>query len=260
MNILLIGDIVGHPGREAVKILLPKLKQEHNLDFVVANLENSAGGAGVTPNIIDELSGYGVDVLTAGDHIWDRREIINVLDSKDNILRPANFPDRDPGHGYCLKEKQSAAIAVINLQGRVFMPPVVGCPFKAVQDILNKIKPKSSIILVDLHAEATSEKIAMGHFLDGQVSAVVGTHTHVQTADEKILSGGTAYITDLGMTGPCDSVIGQRKENIIERFLTGMPIRFEVASEDVQLQGVVINIDEKTGKANSITRIQRKVK
>lgn len=259
MNILFIGDVVGSPGRAAIKELLPKIKKEYNIEFAVANIENAAGGAGLTPKVVDELLSYGLDALTCGDHAWDRKDILTIIDIQEQLLRPANFPKGVPGKGHRIFDRQGRKIAVINLQGRVFMPPVVGSPFKAAADITDEIKKKVSIILVDIHAEATSEKIAMGHFLDGQASAVVGSHTHVQTADEKVLSGGTAYITDLGMTGPCDSVIGQRKEQIIERFLTGMPIRFEVASEDVQLQGVIIDIDEKTGKANSIQRIQRRL-
>ncbi|MFH1655149.1 MAG: TIGR00282 family metallophosphoesterase [Candidatus Omnitrophota bacterium] len=260
MNILFIGDVVGKPGREAVNTLLPQIKKKERIDFTIANVENAAGGAGITPKIVDELFAYDIDVLTTGDHIWDRREIVNVIDTTAKFLRPANYPEGVPGTGYCVVEKNRTPIGIINLQGRVFMRPVVGCPFRQATEIIKKIKSKTPIILVDMHAEATSEKIALGHFLDGEVSAVVGTHTHVQTADEKILPQGTAYITDIGMCGPCDSVIGQNKEKIIERYLTGMPVRFEVASGDVQLQGVVIVIDEKTGKAKSIERIQRQVK
>ena len=259
MNILLIGDVVGKPGREAIKKLLPEIKKEFNIEFTVANIENAAGGAGITPNIVDEITDYDVDILTSGDHIWDRREIVTIIDTKNELLRPINYPTEIPGAGYCITQKQGKKIGVLNLQGRVFMAPTVESPFKAASESIKVIKSKTPIILVDMHAEATSEKVAMGHFLDGLVSAVVGTHTHVQTADEKILSAGTAYITDLGMTGPCDSVIGQKKEKIIERFVTGIPVRFEVASGDVQLQGVVIDIDEKTGKAKSIQRLQRRL-
>ncbi|MBM3251418.1 MAG: TIGR00282 family metallophosphoesterase [Candidatus Omnitrophica bacterium] len=260
MNILILGDVVGKPGRDAIAALLPQIIKKHKIDFTIVNIENAAGGAGITPKVVDELSGAGVDVLTTGDHIWDRREILDIVDIKENLLRPANYPDGTPGKGYCVIEKDKNFIGVLNVQGRVFMKPAVDCPFKKATEIIAKIKTKTPIIIVDMHAEATSEKIALGHFLDGQVSAVVGTHTHVQTADEKILPQGTAYITDIGMCGPCDSVIGQRKEKIIERFLTSMPLRFEVASEDVQLQGAIIEIDEKSGKAKKIERIIKKVK
>jgi hypothetical protein len=259
MKILFIGDIVGAPGREAIKRLLPQIKKEYSIEFTIANIENAAGGVGVTPRIVDELWSYDLDILTTGDHVWNRREILTIIDSEDKLLRPANFPEGIPGKGYCIIENQGRKLGVVNLQGRVFMAPVVRCPFRVAIENIEKIKSKTPIILVDVHAEATSEKIAMGHFLDGQVSAVVGSHTHVQTADEKILSQGTAYITDVGMSGPCDSVIGQRKDKIIERFLTGMPVRFEVASGDVQLQGVIIDIEERTGKASSIQRLQRRL-
>jgi len=259
MKILVIGDVVGKPGRQALKTLLPQIQKKERIDFTIVNIENAAGGAGITPKVIDELFGLEIDVLTAGDHIWDRREILNVIDTTAKFLRPANYPDGVPGTGHCIVEKNKKTIGIINLLGRVFMKPVVDCPFKKATQIIKNIKTRASIILVDMHAEATSEKIALGHFLDGEVSAVIGTHTHVQTADEKVLAQGTAYITDIGMCGPCDSVIGQKKEKIIERFLTGMPIRFEVASEGVELQGVIIDVDEKTGKAKSIEKIQRRL-
>jgi metallophosphoesterase (TIGR00282 family) len=261
MKILFIGDIVGNPGREAVAKLLPKIRQEFNIDLVVANAENAAGGAGLTPDVANELFKAGCEVLTTGDHIWDRKEINDALGQMPCILRPANFPSGAPGRGWCIfKTSSGVDVAVINLEGRVFMRYQIDCPFKAAREIIEKVKDKSKVILVDMHAEATSEKVAMGFFLDGAVSAVVGTHTHIQTADETILPQGSAYITDLGMTGPYDSVIGQRKEKIIERFISGLPTRFEVASDNVQLWGAVLDIDEKTGKANSIHRIQREVK
>ncbi|MDP3142903.1 MAG: TIGR00282 family metallophosphoesterase [Candidatus Omnitrophota bacterium] len=261
MKILFIGDIVGNPGREAIAKLLPKIKQEFNIELTVANAENAAGGAGLTPQTADELFRLGCDVLTTGDHIWDRKEINEALESNSLLVRPANFPEGAPGRGWCIfKAPTGASVAVVNLEGRVFMRYQIDCPFKAVKKILEELKGQASIILVDMHAEATSEKMAMAHFLDGAVSAVVGTHTHIQTADEKILAGGSAYITDLGMTGPYDSVIGQRKEKIIERFISGLPTRFEVACDDVQLCGAVLDIDVKTGKANSIQRIQRSMK
>lgn len=257
MKILFIGDIVGSPGREAVKALVPKLKKERGLDIVIANAENASGGTGVTPKAAEELFGYGCDCLTTGDHIWKLKEVFKIIDHP-YVVRPLNLAPNVPGKGYCIFKKNNVKIGIINLQGRVFMQ-AIECPFRTVRDILPVIKKETNIILVDIHAEATSEKVAMGHFLDGLVSAVVGTHTHIQTADEKILKSGTAYITELGMCGPYDSVIGQEKSKIIERFITGMPVRFEVATGDVQLHGVIIEIDESSGKARSIERVQEKL-
>ena len=260
MNILIIGDIVGRPGRFAVKDLIDELKREYHIDFVIANAENAAGGAGLTPKIADELLHIGCDVLTLGDHVWDQKEIEDYLQKSDFVIRPANFPQGVPGNGWCIKKtSKGVSVAVVNLIGRVFMRYNVNCPFRELDVILKEIKSAAPIIIVDMHAEATSEKVAMGHFADGRVSAVVGTHTHIQTADETILSQGTAYLTDLGMTGPYDSVIGQNKNNIIERFLTSMPTRFEVATEDIRLNGILIDIDEKTGLAKKITRVQRRL-
>ena len=257
MKILFIGDIVGSPGREAVKVLVPKLKKEKAIDIVIANAENSSGGTGLTPKSAEELLGYGCDCLTSGDHIWKLKEVFKIIDHP-YILRPLNLAPAVPGRGYCILKKNNFKLGVINLQGRVFMP-AIDCPFRAVREALPQIKKETNAILVDIHAEATSEKVALGYFLDGQVSAVAGTHTHIQTADEKILPQGTAYISDAGMCGPYDSVIGQEKSRIIERFLTGMPVKFEVALGDVQLRGVVIDIDENTGKAIKIERIQEKL-
>lgn len=260
MKVLFIGDIVGQPGRRAVKELLPKLKKKHAAEFVIANGENVAGGSGITPSLADELFGYGIDVLTSGDHIWKRKEIVEYLGSTGRLLRPANYPAQAPGMGSTVVKSESGiAIGVINLIGRVFMQSVE-CPFRVVKEEVEKIKDKARTIIVDIHAEATSEKIALGWYLDGQVSAIVGTHTHVQTADEKILPGGTAFIADAGMTGPFDSVIGRKKEQILTRFITQMPAKFEMAEGDIQLHGVVIDIDDKTGKADSIKRIQEKLK
>ncbi len=259
MKILFIGDIVGSPGREAVKKLLPGLKKEFSLDFVIANAENAAGGSGVTPALADELFACGVDVLTSGDHIWKRREILEIINQDRRILRPLNFPAAAPGHGNGVyKTRSGIEVGVINLNGRVFMDPL-DCPFNAAIKAQEELAKKTPVIIVDIHAEATSEKIALGWYLDGKVSAVLGTHTHIQTADEKILPNGTAYITDAGMTGPFDSVIGRRVGDVLERFLTGVLVRFEVADSNVQLHGAVLDIDEKTGKARSIVRIQRKV-
>ncbi|MEK6568447.1 MAG: TIGR00282 family metallophosphoesterase [Candidatus Omnitrophota bacterium] len=256
MKILFIGDIVGSPGRNAVKELVPKLKQERAIDLVIANAENSSGGTGLTPKTAEELFASGCDCLTTGDHIWKLKEVFKIIDHP-YILRPLNLAPNIPGKGYCVIKKNNFKVGLINLQGRVFMSPIE-CPFRAVRELIPIIRKEANIILVDIHAEATSEKVAMGHFLDGLVSAVVGTHTHIQTADEKILPRGTAYISELGMCGPYDSVIGQEKSRIIERFLTGMPVRFEVATGDAQVHGVIIDIDEHTGKARSIERIQEK--
>ncbi len=258
MKILCIGDVVGRPGREAVEALLPKLKEEYKIDFTVGNGENSAGGAGISPRMANQLFQYGCDVITLGDHTWDKREIYPYLDETPTILRPLNFPDGSPGRGFCIVNlPNNTKIAVINLLGRVFMRYNVACPFRALEETVEKIRQETPLIIVDMHAEATSEKVALGHFIDGRVSAVVGTHTHVQTADEKVLPKGTAYLTDLGMTGPQDSVIGQNKEEIIKRFLTSMPAKFKVATDDVRLNGVVIEVDSKTGLAKKIERVQR---
>lgn len=259
MNILFIGDIVGNPGRDAIKILLPKIKKEEAIDFTVANAENAAGGAGLTPNVADELLEMGIDVLTTGDHIWDRKEILEVIDKEHRILRPLNYPEGAPGIGsIILNSKSGTKVGVINLVGRVFMQ-AVECPFKTGIKEVNKIKEETPVVIVDIHAEATSEKLALCWYLDGLVTAICGTHTHIQTADERIFQKGTAYLTDLGMTGPFDSVLGRRPEQIIRRFITGLPTRFEMADSNVQLQGAVINCDAKTGRANSIKRIQRRV-
>jgi 2',3'-cyclic-nucleotide 2'-phosphodiesterase len=259
MKILFIGDIVGKPGREAIKILLPELEKEHNLDFVIANAENSAGGSGITLKTAEELFSAGIDVLTSGDHIWKKREVIDFIDQEARILRPLNFPGACPGRGFGVyNTKKGIKTGVININGRVFMEPLE-CPFRAAKAAQEEISKQTNIIIVDIHAEATSEKIAMGWYLDGKVSGVLGTHTHIQTADERILPQGTAYLTDTGMTGPYDSVIGRRVEDVLERFLTLMPTRFEVASDNIQLCGAVLDIDEKTGKAKSILRIQKKL-
>lgn len=258
MNILCVGDVVGEAGRHALEELLPGIKEEFSVDLVVANGENAAGGAGLTPRIAEQLMRAGSDCLTLGDHVWDRPELVEYLDEK-HIVRPANFPAGTPGEGWRLvTTKTGKKIGIINLLGRVFMRYNVDCPFRKLQDILSKLKAETNTVIVDFHAEATSEKVAFGFFSDGLVSAVVGTHTHIQTADERILPKGTAYITDLGMTGPYDSVIGQDKEKIIERFLTSRPVRFEVAKENVRLNGVVVTVDENTGLATKIVRLQRR--
>ena len=262
MKLLFIGDIVGQPGRRAVKELLPKLREQHALDFVIANGENSAGGSGITPKTAEEIFSAGVDVITSGDHLWDQKEVMELLANEKRFLRPLNYPPETPGHGSGVFEVQSPVskihspltVAVMNAQGRTFMPPLEH-PFLLAAEEVKRLREQTKIIFVDFHAEATSEKIAFARFLDGQVSAVVGTHTHVQTADEQIFPGGTAYLTDAGFTGPHESVLGREIEPIIKRFLTGMPQRFDVAKNRVLLHGAVIEIDEATGKAIRIQRV-----
>ncbi len=256
INILFIGDINGKPGRKTVKALLPGLTKEKKIDFVVANGENMAGGFGLTRKTFDEIMPAGIDVLTTGNHIWDKKELLTFIDSEKELLRPANFPPSNPGRGYDIykTKNKGAKIAVINLQGRIFMPPV-DCPFRAAEAILGEIKGKADIIIVDFHAEATSEKKAMGFFLDGKVTAVIGTHTHIATADNQIFDNGTAYITDAGMTGPHDSVIGVKKEIILNKFITSLPEHFETAKEGARLNGVLISASMPGGKATEIERI-----
>ncbi|MDD5020079.1 MAG: TIGR00282 family metallophosphoesterase [Candidatus Omnitrophica bacterium] len=257
MKILFIGDIVGSPGRAAVKGLLPGLRKRREIDFVVANAENAAGGSGITPRVARDLFQSGCDVLTSGDHVWRRPEVVELLHAQANILRPANFPKMTPGHGSAvIKSENGAKVGVVCLLGRVFIDAMVESPFRVVQDEIKVLRQETAVIIVDVHAEATSEKVAMGWFLDGEVSAVLGTHTHIQTADETILPKGTAYITDVGMTGPYDSVIGRNKDKIIERFLTGMPTRFELGTGDVRLCGALVEVDAETGKAARIERIR----
>lgn len=259
MRILFIGDIVGEPGRHAVRELVPKIVKRSGIDLVIANGENIAGGSGLTPSLVEDLLDFGVDVITTGDHVWKRKEIAEKIDAEGRLLRAANYPDGAPGSGSTVVESGSGiAVGVINLIGRVFMQPLE-CPFKTARKEIERLKSRTRVIIVDMHAEATSEKIALGWYLDGMVSAIVGTHTHVQTADEKILPQGTAFISDAGMTGPFDGVIGRKKEQILARFLTQMPAKFEMAEGDIQLHGVIIDIDEKTGRANSIKRVQEKL-
>lgn len=255
MKVLFIGDIVGKPGRRAVKVLLPGIVGDYGVDIVIANCENAAGGFGVTRKVVDELYGNDIDILTSGNHIWDKREITEFIGDYETLLRPANYPAGTVGKGSVIVHNGSGtSLGVLNLEGRVFMRPL-DCPFRVAEREIDTLKDKTNIILVDIHAEATSEKEALGWFLDGRVSAVVGTHTHVQTADERVLPRGTAYITDVGMTGPCDSVLGIKKEVALERFLTLLPNRYEVAKGDVRLQGVLIDIDDTTGRALSIERL-----
>jgi metallophosphoesterase (TIGR00282 family) len=258
MKILFLGDIVGRPGREITEEVLSDIRKEEKIDFVIANGENAAGGSGITPSISEELFENGIDVLTSGDHIWKRKEIYDFLKVSSKLVRPANYPEGAAGRGSTVIDIGGGRkVGVINLIGRVFMD-AVDCPFVKAKEEIDKLRQETPIIIVDLHAEATSEKVAMGWYLDGLVSAVIGTHTHVQTADEKILPNGTAYITDCGMTGPYDSVIGRKKEQIILRFLTQLPTRFEMAVGGVEMHGVVIEVNDSTGKAVSIERIQKK--
>jgi len=259
MKILFMGDIVGSAGREIIKKSLPELKNEYQLDFVIANAENAAGGSGVTPRVFMELLDYGIDVLTSGDHIWRKKEVFDIIDKDRRLLRPLNFPPLCPGEGsgvYTVAQS-GLKVGVINLLGRVFMEPL-DCPFRCVQEEIKKLSLQTKIIIVDIHAEATSEKVAMGWFLNGLVSAVVGTHTHIPTADERVLPKGTAYITDVGMCGSLDSVIGRKVDQVLRRFISGLPQRFEVAQENSVLSAVVLEIDNLTGKAISIQRVQKR--
>jgi len=256
MRILFIGDIVGKAGRQAIEGLLPRIVVDHQIDFTVANGENAAGGMGITPAIASDFLGLGIDVLTSGNHIWAKKEIVSFLDEEERLLRPANYPSGAPGRGAGLfRRGNERDVGVINLEGRVFMKNLE-CPLRVGERELEKLRAETPIVLIDFHAEATSEKMALAWFLNGKASAIVGTHTHVQTADERILSGGTAYITDVGMTGPLASVIGIRRQIAVQRFLTQMPGKFDVATEDIELQGVILEIEEKTGKSQSIERIR----
>jgi 2',3'-cyclic-nucleotide 2'-phosphodiesterase len=255
LTVLVIGDIVGKPGRTSVADVLPKLQAAESIDFVIANAENAAGGSGITPGIAQELFGLGVHVLTSGNHIWSKREIYEVMQHDHRILRPINYPKASPGVGAAVYDvPRGPKIGVVNVMGRVFMDSC-DCPFHAVTAAVAQLRKETPIIMVDMHAEATSEKIAMGWHLDGTVSCVFGTHTHVQTADERILPEGTAHITDVGMTGPHDSVIGRRTDQVLHRFVTHMPIRYEMATENPQLHGALVTIDARTGRATAIRRV-----
>ena len=259
MKILFIGDIVGKPGRLAIRELLPLIVEDYRIEFVIANCENAAAGFGVTRDVVEELYQNRIDVLTSGNHIWDKKEVLEFVEDYETLLRPANYPEGTSGFGSVVMPCASGIhVGVINLAGRVFMRPL-DCPFRSAEKEIERLRKKTRIIIVDMHAEATSEKQALGWFLDGRVSAVLGTHTHVQTADEKILPNGTAYITDLGMTGPFDSIIGTRKDAVLERFLIQMPNKFDVAKGDIRLQGVVLEVDTASGKALSIERLSVKL-
>ncbi len=256
MKILFIGDVVGRPGRRAVAGLLPVLRAEHNLDVIIVNGENSAHGSGLTATTVQALLDAGANIITTGDHVWDQREIYTVIEHEVRLIRPLNLSPSAPGRGmYIRYVDDRPQIAVINLLGRVYMPPN-DCPFRAIESHIESLRAITPVIVVDFHAEATSEKIAMGWFLDGRVSAVLGTHTHVQTADERILPKGTAFISDVGMCGAHDSVLGRDREAVVRRFTTGLPQKFEVAEDNTILCGVVIEVDASTGRAISIQRLR----
>ena len=255
MKVLFVGDICGRPGRQAAQTLIPELRRELDLDFVIANGENAAGGVGLTPDILQEFLQQGVDVVTSGNHIWDKRDIFKCIDAEPRLLRPANYPSGTPGRGWGVFETPFARIAVVNLAGRVYMPPV-DCPFRAADEILRQIGSKADLIVVEMHAEATSEKKALGYYLDGRVACVVGTHTHVQTADEQALPKGTVYLSDLGMTGADDSILGMDKDIVLQKFLTGLPVRFEVASGAASLCGFYVEFDLRRKCVREFRRIQ----
>jgi metallophosphoesterase (TIGR00282 family) len=256
LKVLFIGDIIGEPGRKFVRQNLRGLTEAHRPDVVIANGENAAGGFGITPDIADELFFMGIDVLTSGNHVWDKKEIEPYLVKQDRLIRPANYPEGNGGYGSVVISTPNAGkVGILNLEGRVFMSNLDD-PFRTADQEIGKLKKETPVVIIDFHAEATSEKAALAWYLDGRASAVIGTHTHVQTADERVLPGGTAIISDVGMTGPTDSVIGVKKEDAIARFLTQRPHKFEIPKVPVHLDAVVIDIDEKSGKAKSIERIK----
>ena len=255
VKILFIGDIVGEPGRRAVTGLLPRLRRQHAMDLTIANGENSAGGSGITPKTAEEIFAAGVDIITTGDHLWDQKEVIGLLQNESRFLRPLNYPQGTPGQGSVVYQANNQPpVAILNLQGRTFMPDLDN-PFVCARAEVERLKQKTNLIFIDLHAEATSEKVALARMLDGQVSAVIGTHTHVQTADEQIFPGGTAFLSDAGFTGPHESVIGREIEPVIKRFLTLQPQKFAVATGRILLQGALVEINPHTGRAESIQRI-----
>ncbi len=253
MRFLIVGDVVGKPGRKMLADKLGTIKEELDIQGVIVNGENAAGGLGIVPEVCEEILGYGVDVITSGNHIWDKKEIVDYIDYQPRLIRPLNYPPGVPGRGWTIVEGKNKWI-VVNMSGRVFMP-ALDCPFHRIEEELENLKKITNLIFLDFHAEASSEKIAMGWFLDGKISCIFGTHTHVATADERILPQGTAYITDIGMTGACDSVIGVEKEDILTKFLTQMPIKYRVAKDNVQLNGIVVEVDEATGRAVRISRL-----
>jgi 2',3'-cyclic-nucleotide 2'-phosphodiesterase len=255
LTVLFLGDVVGEPGRSAVTARLPELKSRLALDFVIVNGENAAGGRGITGKITIDLLRAGVSVITTGDHIWDQKEILSFIDTEPRLLRPVNYPDGAPGNGSIVLETAKGKIGVINVQARTFMQPILENPFRAVETTVTHIREETANIIVDVHGETTSEKIAMGRFLDGKVSAVIGTHTHVQTADEQIFPGGTAFMCDAGMCGPINSILGRAIDPIVNRFVSNLPASFPVAGGEVRLRGALIEIDETTGRAMRITRV-----
>ncbi len=257
MRVLFIGDIIGEPGRKMVRANMRGLVETHRPDLIIANGENAAGGFGITSEIAEELFSLGIHVLTSGNHVWDKKEIEPYLSKQDRLIRPANYPAGNSGYGSVVISTAAGKAAVLNLEGRVFMSNLED-PFRAAEQEIEKLRKEAAVVIIDFHAEATSEKIALAWHLDGRASAVIGTHTHVQTADERVLPGGTAFITDAGMTGPSDSVIGVKKEQAIARFLTQTPHRFEIPKGPVQLNAVLVDVDGKSGKAISIERIQMK--
>jgi len=255
LTILFLGDVVGEPGRSAVIANLPRLKETHAVDFVVVNGENAAGGRGITPKITIDLLRASVSVITTGDHIWDQKEILSFIETEPRLLRPINYPAGAPGHGSIVLETAKGKVGVINVQMRTFMQPILENPFPAMEAAVSAMRQETPVIFVDAHGETTSEKIAIGRFLDGKVSAVIGTHTHVQTADEQIFPGGTAFLCDAGMCGPANSILGRAVEPIVYRFISNLPTLFPVARGEVRLCGAVVSIDETTGRATRITRV-----
>jgi metallophosphoesterase (TIGR00282 family) len=255
LTILFLGDVVGEPGRNAVIANLARLKESHAVDFVVINGENAAGGRGLTPKITIDLLRAGASVITTGDHVWDQKEIISFIDTEPRLLRPVNYPPGAPGNGSIVLETAKGKVGVVSVQMRTFMQPILENPFPAVEAAVAAIRQETPVIFVDAHGETTSEKIAIGRFLDGKASAVIGTHTHVQTADEQIFPGGTAFLCDAGMCGPANSILGRAVEPIVNRFISNLPALFPVAKGDVRLCGALVSIDETTGRAVSIARI-----
>jgi 2',3'-cyclic-nucleotide 2'-phosphodiesterase len=255
LRLLFLGDIIGEPGRKAVIEMLPALKSSWGLDFVVANGENAAAGRGITPKLAIDLLRCGVAVITTGDHVWDQKDVVGFIETEPRLLRPINYPEGTPGGGSIVLETAKGKVGVINVQGRTFMLPALENPFRQVWAEVEQIRTQTPVIFVDVHAETTSEKIALGRFLDGKVSAVAGTHTHVQTADEQIFPGGTAFICDVGMCGPTESVLGREIQPIVQRFYSSMPINFPVARGEVKLHGLMVDIDEESGRALAVQRI-----
>jgi 2',3'-cyclic-nucleotide 2'-phosphodiesterase len=255
LRLLFLGDVIGEPGRKAVIEMVPKFKTAWGLDFVVVNGENAAAGRGITGKITIDLLRAGIAVVTSGDHIWDQKEVMSYIETEPRLLRPINYPPGTPGRGSIVLETAKGKVGVINVQGRTFMQPSLENPFRFVDDEVRRLRAEAQVILVDMHAETTSEKIAIGRFLDGKVSVVAGTHTHVQTADEQIFPGGTAFICDAGMCGPTESVLGREIQPIIQRFVTSMPVNFPVAKGEVKLHGILVDVDPLTGTAKSIRRV-----